>query len=153
MAPRIGDPAPGFSGVSTDGGPLSLQDFRGRKVVLYFYPMDDTPGCAAQACSLRDHNHEIVARGAAIIGVAARSQASHRRFTEKYKLNFPLLVDTDQKVARAYGAAGSGPFGFALGLLGMNRRITFIIEEAGRIAHVIDFPDARNHAAEVLKLL
>lgn len=153
MALRVGDPAPAFSGISTDGSPLSLAQFGGRKLVLYFYPMDDTPGCTAQACSLRDHNQEIAARGAAIVGVSAQGQASHQRFTDRYRLNFPLLADTGQKVANAYGAGSPGPFGFALGMLGMTRRITFIIDETGHIAHIIDHPDCANHGAEVLKFI
>ena len=85
---------------------MSLKDFRGRKLVMYFYPMDDTPGCTKQACSLRDHNAEIAAKGAAILGVSTQDEASHRQFTEKYQLNFPLLADTDGAVGRAYGTIG-----------------------------------------------
>ncbi|MEW5889516.1 MAG: redoxin domain-containing protein [Pseudomonadota bacterium] len=83
----------------------------------------------------------------------AQDEKSHQRFTEKYQLNFPLLADTDRSVAKAYGVAGSGLFGVARGLPGMNERVTFIIDEKGRIAHVIDNPDTRNHGAEVLKHL
>jgi peroxiredoxin Q/BCP len=154
MALKAGDAAPDFSGITTDGTPVSLADFRGRKLVLYFYPMDDTPGCTKQACSLRDYNSEIVAKGAAILGVSAQDQESHQRFTEKYRLNFPLLVDTDQKVAKAYGAAGSGLIsGIARGMLGMNQRITYVIDEQGRIAHVIDDPDTAGHGEQVLNYL
>ncbi len=153
MALKPGDPAPDFSGTTTDGGTVSLADFRGRKLVLYFYPMDDTPGCTKQACSLRDHNAEIAAKGAAILGVSAQSRESHQRFTEKYRLNFPLLVDEDQRVAQAYGATGGGLFGIARGMLGMYRRITFLIDEQGRIAQVIDDPDTDGHAEQVLRHL
>src|SRR3990172_1433746 len=106
--PKPGDPAPDFSGLTTDGARVSLEDFRGKKLVLYFYPKDDTPGCTAQACSLRDHNAEIKAKGAAILGVSAQDVDSHRKFTAKHKLNFPLLADTDRSVARAYGTIGGG---------------------------------------------
>ncbi|MBI4756666.1 MAG: peroxiredoxin [Betaproteobacteria bacterium] len=153
MALQPGDPAPDFTGPTTDGRSVSLADFRGRKLVLYFYPMDDTPGCTRQACSLRDHNAEIAAKGAAILGVSAQGQDSHERFTRRYALNFPLLADTDQKIARAYGAAGSGLSGLARGLLGLNERITFVIDEMGRIAQVIDDPDCPNHGEQVLKHL
>jgi len=154
MALKRGDPAPDFSGTTTDGSPVKLKDFRGRKLVLYFYPMDDTPGCTAQACSLRDANKEIAAKGAAILGVSAQDEASHQRFTEKHKLNFPLLADTDQRVAKAYDAAGSGLLGaIARAALGMNRRITYIIDEQGKIAHIIDDPDTAGHGEEVLKVL
>lgn len=153
MALKIGDSAPDFEAIDTSGSPVRLADYRGRKLVLYFYPMDDTPGCTKQACSLRDFNTEIARKGAAILGVSAQSKESHRRFTEKYQLNFPLLVDTEQTVAKAYGAAGAGLFGMARGLLGMNKRITYIIDEAGRISHVIDRPDTAAHGEEVLKYL
>jgi peroxiredoxin Q/BCP len=151
--PQPGDPAPDFAGITTDGARVSLQDFRGRKLVLYFYPMDDTPGCTAQACSLRDHNAEIAAKGAAILGVSAQDAASHRKFTAKHRLNFPLLADTDRAVARAYGALGGGVGGALRGMLGLAERVTFIIDAQGRIAHVIDAPDTANHAEQVLKLL
>jgi peroxiredoxin Q/BCP len=153
MRPAQGDPAPHFSGRTTDGSAVSLESFRGRKLVLYFYPMDDTPGCTAQACSLRDHNAEIAAKGAAILGVSAQDEASHRRFTQKHRLNFPLLADTDRSVARAYGVLGSGVFSVARGLLGLAERVTFIIDEKGRIARVIDDPDTAGHAAQVLRYL
>lgn len=153
MALQPGDPAPDFSGLTTDGSPVSLADFRGRKLVLYFYPMDDTPGCTRQACSLRDHNAEIAAKGAAILGVSAQGRESHQRFTDKYRLSFPLLADEDQRVAQAYGAAGSGLFGIARGMLGMYRRITFIIDEQGRIARIIDDPDTAGHGEQVLRYL
>ena len=151
--PKPGDPAPDFSGLTTDGSRVSLKDLRGKKLVLYFYPRDDTPGCTAQACSLRDHNAELEAKGAAILGVSAQDVDSHRKFTAKHKLNFPLLADADRSVARAYGAIGGGVGGALRGILGLAERVTFIIDEEGRVAHVIDSPDTANHAGEVLKLL
>jgi len=152
--PRAGDPAPEFSGTATDGTPVRLKDFRGRKLVLYFYPRDDTPVCTKQACSLRDHNAEIAARGAAILGVSTQDEASHRKFTKKHGLNFPLLADEGGVVGRAYGTIGGGGLlSAAKALLGATDRVTFIIDEKGRIAHVIDRPDAANHAEEVLALL
>jgi len=151
--PEPGDPAPDFSGLTTDGARVSLKDFRGRKLVLYFYPRDDTPGCTAQACSLRDHNSEIKAKGAAILGVSAQDVDSHRKFTAKHKLNFPLLADTDRSVARAYGTIRGGVGGALRGMLGLAERVTFIIDEQGRIGQVIDSPDTANHAEQVLKLL
>lgn len=153
MSLTIGNAAPAFEALDSSGTPVRLADYRGRKLVLYFYPMDDTPGCTKQACSLRDFNAEIARKGAAVLGVSAQSKASHQRFTEKYRLNFPLLVDTGQTVAKAYGAAGAGLFGAARGLLGMNQRITYIIDEAGRISHIIDHPDTAVHGEQVLKHL
>jgi peroxiredoxin Q/BCP len=151
--PAAGDKAPPFSGVTTTGERVKLADYRGRRLVLYFYPMDDTPGCTAQACSLRDRNAEIAAKGAAILGVSAQDERSHRRFTDKYRLNFPLLADTGHKVAKAYGVLGSGLFGVARSFMGAYQRVTFVIDEHGKVAHVIDHPDTARHGDEVLKLL
>jgi peroxiredoxin Q/BCP len=152
--PKPGDAAPDFSATTTDGKRVSLADYRGRKLVMYFYPMDDTPGCTKQACSLRDHNAEIAAKGAAVLGVSTQDEASHQRFTQKFKLNFPLLADKDGAVGRAYGTLGGGGLLSKLkSVAGMADRITFIIDEQGRVAHVIDRPDVGNHAAEVLALL
>ena len=151
---KPGDPAPDFSAKTTDGKPVSLKEYRGRKLVMYFYPMDDTPGCTRQACSLRDHNTEIAAKGAAILGVSTQGAESHRKFTDKYRLNFPLLADTEGSVGRAYGTlGGSGLLSKLKSAAGMADRITFVIDENGRIAHVIDRPDVARHAEEVLALL
>ena len=150
---KAGDPAPDFAAPATDGSILRLEDFRGCKLVMYFYPMDSTPGCTKQACSLRDANAEIAARGAAILGVSAQGTESHQRFTEKFNLNFPLLADTDLTVAKAYGVAGSGLGGLLRSVVKVSERVTFIIDEKGRITHVIDDPDCPDHGAEVLAAL
>jgi thioredoxin-dependent peroxiredoxin len=151
---KPGDPAPDFTALTTDGKRVSLGDFRGRKLVMYFYPRDDTPGCTKQACSLRDHNAEIAARGAAILGVSTQGEESHRKFTQKFRLNFPLLADTEGDVGRAYGTLGGGGLVSKLkSAIGAADRVTFIIDEQGRIAHVIDRPDVSRHAEEVLALL
>ena len=151
---RAGDPAPEFAGTLTNGAKVSLKDYRGKKLVMYFYPMDDTPGCTRQACSLRDHNKDIAAKGAAILGVSTQNEASHQKFTEKYKLNFPLLADVDGSVGRAYGTIGGpGLISKLKSAAGMADRVTFVIDEKGKIAHVIDKPDVANHAQEVLALL
>ena len=150
---KVGDPAPDFSATVTDGSTVALADYRGRKLVMYFYPMDDTPGCTRQACSLRDTAGEIAARGAAILGVSAQGSESHRRFTEKYALNFPLLADTGLVVAQAYGVAGSGLGGLLRQAVGVAQRVTFIIDEAGVIAAIIADPDCPDHGEEVLALL
>lgn len=150
---KAGDPAPDFSAIATDGRTLSLADFRGQKLVMYFYPMDDTPGCTKQACSLRDSNAAIKIKGAAILGVSAQGEASHQKFTEKFSLNFPLLADTDLTIAKAYGVAGSGLSGLLRGLVKVSERVTFIIDADGKIAHVINDPDCPDHGEEVLALL
>ncbi|MBL8251204.1 MAG: peroxiredoxin, partial [Candidatus Competibacter sp.] len=90
MKLKIGDPAPMFAAATTDGAQVKLSDYFGTKLVLYFYPMDDTPGCTKQACSLRDHHQDIRAKGADVLGVSTQDVASHQRFTEKFQLNFPL---------------------------------------------------------------
>ena len=154
MKLKIGDPAPMFIATATDGRTIKLSDYVGRKLVLYFYPMDDTPGCTKQACSLRDHHGEIRDRGAAVLGVSTQDAESHQRFTAKHRLNFPLIADTDGAIGKAYGAIGSGGMiSVAINLLGMANRITFIIDESGHIAHILDKPDCAHHAEEVLKLL
>ena len=148
------DPAPDFSAKATDGSTVSLKNFRGRKLIMYFYPMDDTPGCTAQACSLRDANKDIAAKGAAILGVSTQDEASHQKFSAKYKLNFPLLADTDKAIGKAYGTIGGGGLmSAAKAIVGMADRVTFIIDEQGQIAHIIDSPNTKNHAEEVLALL
>jgi thioredoxin-dependent peroxiredoxin len=151
---KPGDPAPDFEGITTDGARIALGDFRGRKLVMYFYPKDDTPGCTKQACSLRDHNAEIAAKGAAVLGVSTQGTESHQAFTRKFKLNFPLLADSDGKVGRAYGVlGGTGILSKIKAAVGYADRVTFVIDEKGRIAHVIERPDVANHAGEVLALL
>ena len=151
---RAGDPAPDFTGTLTNGTRVSLKDYRGKKLVMYFYPMDDTPGCTKQACSLRDHNADIVAKGAAVLGVSTQNEESHQKFTAKHKLNFPLLADTDGAVGRAFGTIGGpGIISKLKSAAGLADRVTFVIDEKGKIAHVIDKPDVANHAEEVLALL
>jgi len=151
MSLAVGDPAPPFSAPTADGRVLSLDDFRGRRLILYFYPMDDTLGCTAQACSLRDGLTRLQQAGYAVVGVSAQDAASHRRFADKHGLNFPLLVDRDRRIAQAYGALGRGPLAWLRSRLGFYRRITFVIDEAGRIADIIERPDTRRHADQVLR--
>lgn len=151
---KAGDAAPDFEGVTTDGKRVRLADYRGRKLVMYFYPRDDTPGCTRQACSLRDGNAAIAAKGAAILGVSTQDVASHAAFTRKFALNFPLLADAGGRVAQAYGTlGGTGLLSRLKAALGLADRVTFIVDERGRIAHVIDKPDVARHAEEVLARL
>jgi len=154
LRPRPGDPAPRFEGLTTDGRRVSLDDYRGRMLVLYFYPKDDTPGCTRQACSLRDFNAEIAAKGASVLGVSTQDAASHGAFSAKLGLNFPLLADTDGKVGRAYGVLGrAGLLAKLKTAAGLADRVTFVIDRDGRIANVIERPDVARHGAEVLSLL
>jgi peroxiredoxin Q/BCP len=152
--PKPGDPAPRFEGLATDGRRVTLDDYRGRKLVLYFYPKDDTPGCTRQACSLRDCSAQIAAKGAAVLGVSTQDASSHGAFTRKFGLDFPLLADTDGAVGRAYGVlGGSGLVARLKTAAGLADRVTFVIDEEGRIAHVIDRPEVTRHGAQVLALL
>lgn len=151
---KPGDIAPAFAGLTTDGKRVSLSDYRGRKLVLYFYPKDDTPGCTRQACSLRDGMERLAGKGAAVLGVSTQDAASHGAFTRKFDLNFPLLADTDGMVARAYGVlGGAGLVSRLKTALRLADRVTFVIDEQGRVAHVITRPDVSRHAEEVLALL
>jgi peroxiredoxin Q/BCP len=152
--PKAGDAAPAFEGVTTDGRRVALSDYRGRKLVLYFYPKDDTPGCTRQACSLRDGMAALAAKGVAVLGVSTQDAASHDAFTRKFSLNFPLLADTEGRVGRAYGTlGGSGVVARLKSALGLAQRVTFVIDEQGRIAHVIERPDVNRHAEEILAML
>ncbi len=103
MGLSVGDKAPGFSMTSTDGEAVCLSDFLGRKVVLYFYPKDDTPGCTKEACSFRDHRLAVAKANAVVLGVSRDDTASHRKFTQKFGLTFPLLSDPDAAICKAYG--------------------------------------------------
>jgi peroxiredoxin Q/BCP len=125
---QAGDEAPDFSLASDEGETVTLSALRGRPVVFYFYPKDDTPGCTAQACSLRDSYGDILASGAALYGISPDDADSHRSFRAKFALPFPLLVDTDHRVAEAYGAWGERPSG-AMGIV----RSSFVVDADGRI--------------------
>ena len=144
-----GDKAPHFSLPASTGGTISLSEAAGRKVVIYFYPKDDTPGCVKEACGFRDANEELRAVGVEVLGVSADSLKSHRRFVEKYRLNFPLLSDEEKTVSTAYGAWGEKT-AWGKTTVGM-RRMTFLIDEEGMIRKV--WPKVRpdGHAEEVLK--
>lgn len=142
--PQPGDLAPDFTLPDQHGRPRALHDWRGRWLVLYFYPKDDTPGCTREACHFRDDIQGVRARGAEVVGVSLDSTASHRAFAEKYALPFPLLADPDRRVAAAYGSL------FALGPLAFARRDSFIIDPQGRVARVYRGVDPQAHAEQVL---
>ena len=148
---KAGDKAPAFSLKSDGGGRVALKDFKGRKVVLYFYPKDDTSGCTREACEFRDSWASVKSAGAVVLGVSPDSPASHDKFKAKYKLPFPLLADPDHQVAESYGAWGEkSMYGRKYqGIL----RSTFIIDEAGRVTRVFPRVKPQGHAAEVLAAL
>jgi peroxiredoxin Q/BCP len=143
-----GDKAPAFSGIDANGKPVSLADFKGKKLVLYFYPKDDTPGCTAEACSLRDDYAELRKKGYEILGVSPDAPSKHQKFIEKYALPFRLLADTDRVVLQAYGAWGPKKF-MGKDVVGVIRT-TFIIDEAGNIEKIFRKVDTQNHAQEIL---
>lgn len=147
----IGANAPVFTLPTADGPSVSLTDFAGKKVVLYFYPKDDTSGCTTQACEFRDSWGAVQAAGAVVLGVSPDGVASHQKFRDKYDLPFPLLADEDHAVAERYGVWGEkSMYGRKyLGIL----RTTFLIDQNGRIAHVFEKVTPKGHAAEVLAAL
>ena len=141
--PAAGDRAPLVEGKDQDGKPWKLADLLGKKIVLlYFYPKDDTSGCTKEACGLRDRMGELQTNNVQVVGVSFDSEASHRKFIAKYNLNFPLVADTDGKIADAYGTRLPGP-------LKMARRVSFLIGLDGKIAHVTDAMSAETHLAEM----
>jgi thioredoxin-dependent peroxiredoxin len=143
--------APDFSMVTTSGDTLNLKDLRGKPVVLYFYPKDDTPGCTKEACNFRDNMAIIAPTGALIYGVSPDSVASHAKFTKKYELNFPLLSDEGAKVANAYGVWKEKNM-YGKKYMGIERT-TFLIDEDGKIAKIWRKVKPEGHAVEVLNFI
>ena len=149
--PREGELAPDFELSADDGSRIRLSDLRGRKVILYFYPKDNTPGCTAQACDLRDHIAEFDARGALVFGISADDVDSHIRFRSKYELPFRLLADTDHQVAEQYGVWKQKSM-FGVKYWGVERT-SFVIDEHGRIATVLPRVKPGQHVGQVLDLI
>lgn len=147
----VGDKAPQFALNDMDGNKVKLSDFKGKKIVLYFYPKDLTPGCTVEACAFRDDIGAFKKLGAAVLGVSADSEKTHQKFTTKHSLNFPLLADINHEVSEAYGAwqeksmYGRKYWGIA--------RITYIIDEKGKIAKAYEKVKVTNHSEEVIEAL
>jgi len=148
---KEGAPAPVFSGKDQDGKSVSLEDFIGKKVILYFYPKDDTPGCTAEACNLRDNYKSLLSKGFAIIGVSPDNEKSHTRFKSKYTLPFSLIADPEAKIIKAYGAWGEkSMYGKKYeGVL----RTTFVIDDSGKILKIINKVDTQDHTRQILEEL
>ena len=146
---KTGDIAPGFSFAGPDGIVRHLSDYLGRKVILYFYPRDNTPGCTLEACSLRDGYDDLRSQGFEVIGVSADSASSHEGFKTKFNLPFALVSDTDKSVLNAYGVWGEKKFigKKFMGIL----RTTFIIDEKGLISNIIDKVNTKDHAKQILE--
>lgn len=146
-----GDPAPDFSATASGGGNVSLADFKGKNVILYFYPRDDTPGCTKEACAFRDHFAEFEKKGAVVLGVSVDPVKAHDKFVKKFKLPFTLLADEDRKIVEAYGVWGQKSF---LGKKYMGtHRVTFLIGADGRIKKIWPKLKPEEHAEEVLVAL
>ena len=141
-SPKVGDAAPSFEGKDQDGKSWKMADLKGKKVVLlYFYPKDDTPGCTKEACGFRDRIADLKKDNVEVIGVSFDSADSHQKFISKYSLNFPLLADTDGKIADEYGVRATGK--------NVARRVSFLIGLDGKIVHVTDTSKADIHLSEM----
>src|SRR5882724_994136 len=146
---KEGAVAPKFTVATSGGGKISLADFKGKNVILYFYPRDDTPGCTKEACAFRDHFADFKKRGAVVLGVSADSVKSHDKFVKKFKLPFTLLADEDKKIVEAYGVWGQKSF-MGRKYMGIYR-VTFLIGPDGRIKKIWPTVKPADHAKEVLE--
>ncbi|HIS34954.1 MAG TPA: thioredoxin-dependent thiol peroxidase [Candidatus Avirikenella pullistercoris] len=144
---KIGDKAPHFSGIDQDGEKIALGDFDGKKLILYFYPKDNTSGCTAEACSLRDGYKELLEMGFNVVGVSPDNEASHRKFMEKYSLPFPLIADTEKEIAAAYGVWGLKKF-MGREYMGIIRT-TFVINN-GVIEKIFDKVKTKDHFVQIV---
>ena len=140
MALAVGTPAPDFTAKDTNGNTVSLSDFSGKTVVLYFYPKDDTPGCTKEACSFRDNYTDYQGKDVVVLGVSADDESSHQSFTQKFDLPFPLLADVDFSIIKAYDVDGGG----------YAKRVTYVIDGTGKIIKVYDSVKTDTHAADIL---
>ena len=149
MTLQVGDIAPDFEVKNQHGEPVKLSDFRGKKVVLYFYPKDDTPGCTAQACNLRDNYELLLKQGYVVLGVSVDNEKKHQKFIQKYELPFPLLADTEHEIVEKYGVWQEKSM-YGRKYMG-TMRYTFVIDEKGKIEEIITKVDTKDHAAQILK--
>ena len=148
---KVGDVAPGFTANTNGGGKVSLSDFKGKNIILYFYPRDNTPGCTKEACAFRDEFGAFRKKGAVVLGVSTDSPKSHDKFVEKYRLPFTLVSDEDKKIVQAYGAWGEKSF-LGRKYLGIYR-VTFLIGPDGKIKRVWPTVKPAEHAREILAAL
>lgn len=148
---KEGDKAPDFKASDQNGKEVTLNDFRGKRLILYFYPKDDTPGCTAEACDLRDNHSPLLSKGFSVVGVSPDAVKSHSKFADKYNLPFPLLADTEKKILNAYGVWGPKKF-MGRAYDGVHRT-TFIIGPEGLIEKIITKVDTKNHSDQILSEL
>ena len=146
---KIGNKAPEINAKDQNGILISLKDFIGKKVIVYFYPKDDTPGCTAEACNLRDNYEQLIGKGFKIIGISADDEKKHQKFSDKYHLPFPLIPDTEKKIINAYGVWGPKKF-MGRTFDGINR-ITFVVSEDGKIEKIFSKVDTKNHTQQILE--
>lgn len=146
---KVGDRVPEFSALDQDGNTIRLEDYRGRKLVVFFFPRASTPGCTAQACNLRDHYGELQRQGYELLGVSADSQRRQANFRKKYRLDFPLLADVDHSVINTFGVWG--PKKFMGRTFNGIHRTTFVIDGDGVVERIIDKVKTKDHAAQVLE--
>ena len=146
---KVGDKAPDFTTKDQNGTKVKLSDFKGQKVVLYFYPKDDTPGCTKEACSFRDADDVYNSKGIKVFGVSTDDEKSHQKFISKFQLPFDLLADTEKDIVEKYGVWGEKSM-YGKKYMGTLRK-TFLIDENGKIAHIFDKVNVSEHADEVLK--
>lgn len=146
---KEGDKAPAFTSKDQDGNTVKLSDLKGKRVVLYFYPKDDTPGCTKEACSFRDADAIYSEKGIKVLGVSTDDEKSHKKFISKFELPFDLLADTDKSIVEAYGVWGEKSM-YGKKYMGTLRK-TFLIDEAGKIVKIFDKVDVAKHADEVLE--
>ena len=145
---KIGDKMPDFEVMDQDGNKVSSKDLIGKKTIIYFYPKDNTSGCTAEACSLRDNHEALIARGYNVVGVSKDSVKSHKNFKEKYDLPFTLLSDTSTEMLQAFGAWGEKKM-YGKTVMGTIKK-TFIFDEKGILTEIIEKVDTKNHAAQIL---
>jgi len=148
---KVGDKAPEINANDHNGKPYSLKNAKGKKVILYFYPKDDTPGCTAEACNFRDNYAALQKKGFEVVGVSVDDEKKHNKFIDKYELPFTLIADTDKKVVEDYGVWGLKKF-MGREYMGTSR-VTFIIGEDGKIEHIIDMVETKNSTQQVLDLV
>ncbi len=145
-----GDKAPVFQATDQNGEEINMDKLKGKKIILYFYPKDNTPGCTAEACSLRDGYDDLLAAGFSVIGISPDSEKSHLNFSKKHNLPFHLIADTEKKILKDYGAWGEKKM-YGKTYEGVIRT-TFVISEDGNIEHVIPKVDTKNHAEQIISL-
>ena len=149
MKLKVGDIAPGFSVKDQDGNLVSLSDFKGKKVVLYFYPKDNTPGCTAESCNLRDNYQNLQNAGYEVLGVSKDDEQSHQKFIAKFELPFTLLADTEKDIHEKYGTWVE-KMNYGRKYMG-TARVTFLIDEEGKIEEIIEKVKTKDHTAQILK--